>query len=37
MDRGFKCKITTLLEENIGKIPWDLELGEEFLDLTPLA
>lgn len=37
MDLNIKCKTTTLLEEDKGKILWNLGLGDKFLDLTPLT
>lgn len=36
MDHGLKCKIIKLLEKKIlRENPQDLELGKEFLALTP--
>ena len=37
MDHRFKCKtkIIKLLEDNTGENIHDLELGKDFLDMTP--
>lgn len=37
MDHIFKCKVTKLLEDNIGENFGDLGLGQEFLDMAPKA
>ena len=35
MDPRFKCKIIKFLEDDKGKNLWDLELGEDLVDMSP--